>query len=61
MLEYAIIKSREAVKALALEDRQVHFSMSDMLFKYDEEKNRQNIEKHGISFMTVLLSIGSGK
>ncbi|MDD6037610.1 MAG: BrnT family toxin, partial [bacterium] len=24
-----------------------------MIFEYDEEKNRKNIEKHGISFKTA--------
>ena len=28
----------------------VSFSLNDMLFEYDEEKNRINIQKHGISF-----------
>ena len=28
----------------------VSFSLNDMLFEYDEEKNRTNIKKHGISF-----------
>ena len=41
------------MKALASEDRLVRFSMGDMLFEYDEEKNQRNIEKHGISFMTA--------
>ena len=38
---------------MASEDRLVRFSMGDMLFEYDEEKNQRNIEKHGISFMTA--------
>ena len=38
---------------MAPESRQVRFTMGDMLFEYDEEKNRQNIEKHGVSFMTA--------
>ena len=38
---------------MAPDDRLVRFSMGDMLFEYDEEKNRLNIEKHGISFMTA--------
>lgn len=33
--------------------RQVRFSLGGMLFEYDEEKNRKNIEKHGISFVTA--------
>ena len=28
----------------------VRFSLGEMLFEYDPEKNKQNIEKHGISF-----------
>ena len=28
----------------------VQFSLNGMIFEYDEEKNRQNIIKHGISF-----------
>lgn len=27
--------------------------MGGMIFEYDEEKNRKNIEKHGISFKTA--------
>ena len=28
----------------------VRFTLGGMVFEYDEEKNRKNIEKHGISF-----------
>ena len=28
----------------------VSFSLNGMIFEYDEEKNRANIKKHGISF-----------
>ena len=38
---------------MAVGDRLVRFSLGDMLFEYDEEKNRKNIEKHGISFVTA--------
>ena len=38
---------------MAVGDRLVQFSLGDMLFEYDEEKNRRNIEKHGISFVTA--------
>lgn len=31
----------------------VRFSLGSLLFEYDEEKNRKNIEKHGISFKTA--------
>ena len=31
----------------------VRFSLGGLLFEYDEEKNRKNIEKHGISFKTA--------
>ena len=31
----------------------VSFSLNGMLFEYDEEKNRQNIKKHGISFRSA--------
>ena len=31
----------------------VSFSMNGMLFEYEEEKNRQNIKKHGISFRSA--------
>ena len=34
----------------ANDSRKVVFSIEDMLFEYDEEKNRINIKKHGISF-----------
>ena len=38
---------------MALSSKLVQFSLGDMLFEYDEEKNRTNIEKHGISFPTA--------
>ena len=31
----------------------VRFSLGNFVFEYDEEKNRRNIEKHGISFKTA--------
>ena len=31
-------------------ERFVRFTLGGMEFEYDEEKNRKNIEKHGISF-----------
>ena len=31
----------------------VSFSLNGMLFEYDEEKNRTNIKKHGISFRSA--------
>ena len=34
-------------------ERSVWFSLRDLIFEYDEEKNRKNIEKHGISFKTA--------
>lgn len=34
-------------------NRIVTFMMGGMIFEYDEEKNRKNIEKHGISFKTA--------
>ena len=36
-----------------LPNRLVRFSMGNMLFEYDEDKNQKNLEKHGISFMTA--------
>ena len=36
-------------------DNTVRFRLHDMLFEYDEEKNRTNIEKHGISLKTAAL------
>ena len=32
------------------DDRTVTFKLGDMIFEYDEEKNRLNIKKHGIPF-----------
>ena len=32
------------------ENRNIIFELGGMLFEYDEEKNKTNIEKHGISF-----------
>ena len=34
-------------------ERSVRFSLRNLIFEYDEEKNRKNIEKHGISFKTA--------
>ena len=34
-------------------ERSVWFSLRDLIFEYDEDKNRKNIEKHGISFKTA--------
>lgn len=31
----------------------VRFSLGGLLFEYDEEKDRKNLEKHGISFKTA--------
>lgn len=31
----------------------VRFTLGGMLFEYDSEKNRKNIEKHGISFKSA--------
>ena len=31
----------------------VRFTLGGMLFEYDPEKNRKNIEKHGISFKSA--------
>ena len=36
-----------------MEHKTVSFSLNGMLFEYDEEKNRQNIRKHGISFRSA--------
>lgn len=41
------------VRAVTSEERLIRFSLGDMLFEYDEEKNRKNVEKHGISFVTA--------
>lgn len=30
--------------------RLVTFTLGDMIFEYDEEKNQKNLQKHGISF-----------
>ena len=34
-------------------ERLVRFSLGNMIFEYDAEKNRKNIEKHGISFQNA--------
>lgn len=36
-----------------MNDRTVFFELGGMLFEYDEEKNRINIQKHGISFRSA--------
>ena len=33
--------------------RTITFLLNDMVFEYDEDKNRLNIKKHGISFKTA--------
>ena len=38
---------------MAANDRNVVFRMGGMLFEYDEEKNKANIRKHGISFRSA--------
>ena len=35
------------------DNRTVKFTLGGMNFEYDEEKNRKNIEKHGISFKSA--------
>ena len=32
------------------EERHIRFTLGGMVFEYDEEKNRKNLQKHGISF-----------
>ena len=44
-----IIKLR-GVCCVESDNRIVRFSLGDMLFEYDKEKNKINQEKHGISF-----------
>ena len=41
------------VIAVELENRTVRFFLGNMLFEFDKEKNRKNIEKHGVSFTTA--------
>ena len=36
-----------------MEHKTISFSLNGMLFEYDEEKNRQNMRKHGISFRSA--------
>ena len=33
----------------------IQFRIGDMIFEYDEDKNRINLEKHGISLKTAAL------
>lgn len=33
--------------------RCISFTLGGMFFEYDEEKNKKNIEKHGISFKSA--------
>lgn len=35
------------------DDRFITFSLRGMIFEYDEDKNKRNIEKHGISFRSA--------
>ena len=32
------------------DNRYIVFKIGDLLFEYDESKNKKNLEKHGISF-----------
>ena len=41
------------VIAVETADTVVQFTLGGMLFEYDPEKNRKNIEKHGISFKSA--------
>ena len=36
-----------------MQSQTIRFKLGSMMFEYDEEKNRKNIEKHGISFRTA--------
>ena len=38
---------------MEVEENVVRFTLGGMLFEYDPEKNRKNIEKHGISFKSA--------
>ena len=38
---------------MEVEENVVRFTLGGMLFEYDSEKNRKNIEKHGISFKSA--------
>lgn len=46
---YRVLK---AVRCISSE-KTIRFSLGGFVFEYDEEKNRKNIEKHGISFKTA--------
>lgn len=41
------------MRAVGSEERLVWFSLGDMFFEYDEEKNQKDIEKYGVSFVTA--------
>ena len=34
-------------------ERMIRFTMGGMAFEYDEQKNRINLQKHGISFKSA--------
>ena len=36
-----------------MDNKTVTFTLGDMIFEYDEEKNQANIKKHGISFRSA--------
>ena len=36
-----------------MQTKTITFNLGDMIFEYDEQKNKMNIEKHGISFKTA--------
>ena len=38
-------------------DRHVIFQLGDMVFEYDEEKNKTNLKKHGLPLSLVLARI----
>ena len=48
-----VLNNRERI---LVEDRRVtvRFTLGGVLFEYDSEKNRKNIEKHGISFKSAV-------
>lgn len=38
---------------MGITENVVRFTLGELLFEYDPEKNRKNIEKHGISFKSA--------
>lgn len=52
-LQMEVVSEDREVGFVEIGRDMVRFTLGGMLFEYDSEKNRKNIEKHGISFKSA--------